>query len=588
MRTIPRHVTLLALLAAVAVSLPLAAATPDERDGIEPGAPPEPAAPAPIARTLAVVPAEIVLAEGEPLAGSTVASLNSPFTNGAGDPGFVAALANGDRVIWSGAGPVFVSSSAVGVTLTGGESTMGIGDAGQFIYSPAVDGDDAVWTQAGALLVDGTQAPGFPAGVTNTFNSRPQMIPSGQAFWVSGFNEAGGTTTQGRMLYTSTDGTPAAIAVVLRSDDLVGGIPIDRPSGIGFDYQFSDNGAHHIHQLLLDTGSTTDDDIVYLDGAIVARETFPTGQGDNWDNFDNVTVNNAGTYAFSGDTDGATASDEFIAVNGGIAVREGASVDGRTLGTAVQALSLNNLDQAAFIWSLAGGGEALFFSCNATNLAADALAVLQTGDEIDFDGGGGDGLFVDDFNASTVIGPGLWLAEDGRVFVEVDLDDGEVTFEAIVGIALPPCPEPEIDVAPAALESTQEPDTVVATSFDIENLGTADLDYLLSEAPADCAAPADVPWLSLDSAGGTLAPSATATIGVTLDSTGLAPGVYTAVICVASNDLDEPTVPVPVSLTVFLAPSVLEIPTLGPTGLGVLVFLLGGAALVLVRRRGRA
>lgn len=566
------------------------AATPEERDGRDSG---DDAGTTAVAAspTGAVVLVDLVLAEDDPAGGDFVASLNSPFTNGPGDPGFVAALSNGARAIWSGAGVIFLSTDPGGVTLAGGESTMGIGDAGQFVYSPSVDGDDAVWTQAGALLVDGQPAPGFPVGVTNTFNSRPTMLPSGRAHWVAGFNDAGGTSSLGRVLYTSADGTPATISVVLRSDDLVGGIPIDRPSGIGFDYQVSDNGAHHIHQLLLDTGSTADDDIVYLDGAIVARETFPTGQGDNWDNLDVVTVNDFGHYAFSGDTDGATGSDEFIAYDGTIVVREGASVDGLTLGTAVQALSINNLGRAVFVWNLSGGGEALFYSCDPTNLATDAVEVLQTGDELDVDGGGGDGLTVTDFNASTVIGPGLWFAEDGRVFVEIDFSDGEVDREGIVGLDLPSCAaEPEIDVVPSSIESTQPADSVVATSFDVGNLGTATLDYLLEEAPVSCDAAADVPWLALDSTGGAVAPSGADTIGVTLDSTGLAPGVYTAAICIRSNDADESLVAVPVTMTVTdLAVVIQEIPTLGGGGLAALALGLGAsAALWLRRRRTRA
>ncbi len=542
--------------AVLAVALGLLAGTPlvasDEHEGREP-ATEEPALPGPHAPT-AIVAAQVILAEGDTADGSVVDTLNAPFTNGLGEPGFVGSFVGGERFVWSGAGVLFRASDVVGPVLTGGESTMGIGDAGQFIYSPSVDGDDAVWTQNGLLLADGTQAPGFPAGVTNTFNSRPQLLPSGRALWVSGFNETGGTTTQGRMLYSSSDGTPGNTVVVLRSDDLVGGFPIDRPSGIGFDYQLSDNGAHHIHQLILDTGSTANDDVIYVDGAVVARESQPTGQGDNWAGLDVVTIGNFGHYAFSGDTSGATATDEFIAYDGAIVLREGTALDGVTLGTAVQALSLNNVPLAAFIWNLVGGTEALFVGCDPANLAASSTRLLTTGDELDIDGdGGGDGLFVDDFNASTVIGPGLWLAEDGRVFVEVDLTDGEVTWEAILGLDLPVCALPDIDPTPLALASLQPPDTVVVLPLDLANLGGATLEYLLAEAPADCAAPGDVTWLALDTLAGDVPPAGSDPIGVTLDSTGLAPGIYTAVICVASNDPDEPLIPIPVTLEVAAA-----------------------------------
>ena len=46
---------------------------------------------------------------------------------------------------------------------------------------------------------------------------------------------------------------------------------------------------------------------------------------------------------------------------------------------------------------------------------------------------------IDDFNASGIIGPGLDFAEDGLVYVEVDLAsfDGSTNIEAIISLAVP-------------------------------------------------------------------------------------------------------------------------------------------------------
>ena len=48
-------------------------------------------------------------------------------------------------------------------------------------------------------------------------------------------------------------------------------------------------------------------------------------------------------------------------------------------------------------------------------------------------------LIIDDFNASGIIGPGLDFAEDGFVFVEVDMTDvaGGASIEAVISIAVP-------------------------------------------------------------------------------------------------------------------------------------------------------
>jgi hypothetical protein len=388
----------------------------------------------------AIVPATLVLQEGDIPTGApaAVTALNSPFTNGNGTVGFTGSA--GENFVWYDGGIVWLNSDALPVVLSGAEGTMGVSDTGGFIYSPSVAGDDGVWTHNGLLLVEGVAAPGYAPPTTVTFNSRPHMLPGGASYWIAGVSYSGGTSSEGRVLYTSSDSTPATITPVIASDDLVGGLAIDRPSGVDFDYQISDDGSHHIHVLLLDTGSTTDDGIVYVDGGIIARETFATGAGDNWDNFDNVSINDSGDFLFSGDTDGATGSDEFVAYNGTIAIREGDTIGGINLTSSatVNTLSLNNLGHAAMIWTSAGA-ETLFFACDASDLVASTVAVLTVGDEIDLDGNGVGDATVTDFNASSSIGPGLWLAENGRAFVEVDLDYGAGELEAIIGLDLPSC-----------------------------------------------------------------------------------------------------------------------------------------------------
>jgi hypothetical protein len=386
----------------------------------------------------AVVAADVVLQDGDAATGGTgtVDTLNTPFVEGNGFVGFVGDVIGDDSFVWYNAGVVWQNSSAVGSTLTGGESTMGVDNTGGFIYSPSTDGDDSVWTDSGLLAVENVQAPGYPAGTNSTFHSRPTMIPTGQAYWVAGIDPSGGTTTNARALYTSTDGTPGTIAVVLKSGDIVDGLTISSgSSGILFDYDFSDDGSHHIHELDMDTGSTTNDGAVYVDGSLVARESLPTGGADNWDNFDYFSINNSGDYLFSGDTDGSTTTDEFVAYNGAIAIREGDTVGGVVLSSfSLRGVAINNLGHAAFVGS-AGGVEQLFFACDAADLAATAELILAVGDQLDVDGGGADAT-VTDFNTSF---HGLSLADDGRVFVELDIDYGSGDLEAIVGLDLPSC-----------------------------------------------------------------------------------------------------------------------------------------------------
>jgi hypothetical protein len=386
------------------------------------------------------VAANLVIKEGDALGGSTVASLNAPFTNGLGQVGFVVPLADVTRAIWFNGGQIFNSADALPDLLTGGEGTMGVGDNGEFNYSPSFNDADSVWGQNGLRLVEDTQAPGFPTGINSTFHSRPQMTDDGTAYWVSGFNDgAGGTSSIGRMLYRQNPDT--TFEVVITAGDIIDGLPVAVGSAVGFDYNSSGNNVHLIVEVNLDTGSTSDDGRQLVNGVVVAAEASPTGQGDNWDNFDISSINNSGNYVFSGDTDGDTAADEFIAYNAVIGLRQGDVVSAGTLDGSVDAVSINNLGQAAFIWDLddaAGDIETLFFASDASNLVL-AQPLASVGDTLDVNNDGMADWVLSDFNASAGIGPGIDFAENGLVYVEVDLEslDGSTSVEAIVSFAIP-------------------------------------------------------------------------------------------------------------------------------------------------------
>ena len=387
------------------------------------------------------VSGSIILKEGDALDGSTVTSVNAPFTNGLGQVGFVAVLDDARRAIWYDNAPIFTSDMAAPDALTGGEGTMGIGNAGQFIYSPSFNGDDAVWGQDGLIAVENTQAPDFAAGLNSTFHSRPQMTDDGTAYWIAGINDgAGGTSSVERVLYRRDTG--GVITGLYRAGDVVDGATIATGSGIDFDFAFSGNNAHSMVLFNDAAQATTADARLAVNDVIVAGEGLATGQGDNWDNFDAMSVNNAGNYVFSGDTDGGSDVDEFIAYNGAIALREGDVIGSGALDGSVDALSINNNNEAVFIWDIddAGGDiETLFYASDASNMVASTVALLSVGDLFDADGDNVADWIIDDFNASAGIGPGLDLAEDGLVYVEVDLEslDGLVNIEAIISLRVP-------------------------------------------------------------------------------------------------------------------------------------------------------
>lgn len=385
-------------------------------------------------------PIRLVVQAGEtpPGAPAPVSTLGPPFINGTGKVGFTGSLEDGDRFVWYGDGIRWRNRSGSG--LSGAETWMGTSDGAGFIYSPAVNGRDAVYTHGGALLMEGDRAPGRPGGTAITFNSRPSMLPGGRVYWVAGINETGGTTTQKRVLYTSVDANPAAIEPLLVGGDRVGGLVV-ADQGVLFDYRFSDDGAHHIHELDVIAPSTSDGALM-VNGQIVAREGFrvPHRREELWSTFDQLDINNAGNYVFSGDTNGDPAKDEFVAYNGAIAVHESQTVAAVTLepGATANAVHINNLGQVVMMWDV-GDVETVFLSCEAEAIARTASIVLTTGRGLDFNGDGTTDAVVTDFNASAGT-PHEAFSDDGRLYLEVDLDYGDGnTVEAIIELQLTCC-----------------------------------------------------------------------------------------------------------------------------------------------------
>ncbi len=142
---------------------------------------------------------------------------------------------------------------------------------------------------------------------------------------------------------------------------------------------------------------------------------------------------------------------------------------------------------------------------------------------------------------------------------------------------------PDIAVTPISLTQVLNPDQTAQQTFNIANEGLAALDWTIDEG---CGTP--VGWLSEDPISGTLPAYNNTDVAVTFDSTGLTLGTYQTTLCVDSNDPDEPTVPVTVTLIVTGTPDIAVSPealaaTLCPSETQVLTLTIcnqGDAALV--------
>jgi plastocyanin len=114
-------------------------------------------------------------------------------------------------------------------------------------------------------------------------------------------------------------------------------------------------------------------------------------------------------------------------------------------------------------------------------------------------------------------------------------------------------PTPFASVDPVSLSASAEAGASTTTSFAIANSGDASLSWNADTATSDCAAPSTIPWLSLSPPNGSIAVGAPASnVDVTLNATGLPIGMYSANVCVHSNDAAHDPLSLPVEFTVIM------------------------------------
>lgn len=175
----------------------------------------------------------------------------------------------------------------------------------------------------------------------------------------------------------------------------------------------------------------------------------------------------------------------------------------------------------------------------------DAVTSFRCADGCDETGGNGD-LSSDPWEA-TVEFPTVGVA---RYYCEQHGAAGGVGMAGIITVA-EEIPTPVLVVEPQALEGSAEVGGSTTLPFGIANEGDAELTWTADTADTDCATPNVVPWLSVAPAGGSVGVGApAANVDVTLDAAALDVGVYTANVCVGSNDPVNGLLTLPVTFTV--------------------------------------
>jgi MYXO-CTERM domain-containing protein len=392
---------------------------------------------------LVVVPGNIVLQEGvDPGGGAPVVDMNPPFVNAAGEVSFSGLLEDGDHYVFVGNAVVWEGSDDAMSVLTDLELRMDSSGMGGFVYPIDIDGADALYTDAGPFAAAGDPIPPL-MGSTYTFLGNPSMNGDGAIHFVGGIDDDGDGIVDRYALMRTLDGTPASVEVVYAGDDMVDMVTLVF-DGIDLDYSVSEDGTH-LGTILYATGDPLVDAYVRIDDMFVAHELDPTGDGDNWDNFDLIAVNAGGNYVFTGDTDGPTGTDEFLAYNATVVVREGDNIGGIDLpaGSSMRFAALSDLDQAAFAWARPtnmGVRETVFFTCDTNDFPGQTQEVFTTVDtQLDVDGDEiGDYTILDITIGDAFVGKAI--GETPFVYAEVLLADAMgVQTDAMIEVPVSCC-----------------------------------------------------------------------------------------------------------------------------------------------------
>ncbi|NBB92947.1 MAG: hypothetical protein GVY32_07255, partial [Gammaproteobacteria bacterium] len=210
-----------------------------------------------------------------------------------------------------------------------------------------------------------------------------------------------------------------------------------------------------------------------------------------------------------------------------------------------------------YAMKVVAGGDNRLYTIDPNTLVATEVAVLS--------GGGLDpGAIV----IAIALSPdglmyGLDLIAD--VLVAIDKDTGETSVIGPTGIAANFAQDMDFDPLTGTLYwagylgsgdsqmFTVDTSTGAATAIGDIQGGNELLAFTIALPRAlNCQESATIPWLSVDSTSGTAPAGGSSEIQVTMDSTGLGNGSYSADLCIETNDAETPLMVVPVTLDVVV------------------------------------
>lgn len=352
--------------------------------------------------------ASTVIRVGLPLPDDTsnanITNIRGTTQNQVGGIAFNVATGSGSR-LWHQAanGAISLTSQSIVDDLEQGlfeTSSFGLDNNGNFIYSANSDnptasltGLDGVWKNNSLILNELDAVPGLNKQFS-TFNSRPQVTSNGKPYWTGGFSSIQGGSTLARALFFGEDA-----AILLRGGDNISGVDENlSDTGIGFNKRISEDGNHYIVEATLDVAEpinglvVVDGTALSLGGSLLREGTqIPVTIGgqnsEAWDSFDFLGINDNGNFMLTGDTDGNTETDEFVANQNGILLREGDELNGLPLRDSIDAASMNQNGDIALLWDVEDQNE-FGQTVEREVLILNNKIVLKEGDALDWNGDG--------------------------------------------------------------------------------------------------------------------------------------------------------------------------------------------------------
>lgn len=428
------------------------------------------------------VPVTVIAKAGDVVDGLDIVAVGTPLTSGSGKVSFPligyefddAERTFPEEQTWFDTGVIFDTRTAPNLPpLLSYASPLDAGDLGDWNaqnLTPLV----GIMSNGTVGLTPLSPAPTFPQGTRVVIAGSPRRLPNGTEYSVAIVGSLNQGTGGGAAAVLYRRELGGNVTRVLMSGDLIEGREIIAPffnEPIGSGYQYSDDDQQEALILTLDLGEAESSfparQCLVINRQIALEQFESTGhQGEVYNDFRQVDINNSGDYLVSGTLGyfAAGLQTSFIGYNGDVVLRTGDSLDGITLPDRVGALSINDRGEAIHVWGgddeddddqfgLRGeentlvAGSVMYYAANAADLNS-SIKLLQSGDLLDVDGDElGDYILLKILGSQ--ISPTIDLAEDGYVYLTVlmtsardpALGPGPLPILAVIRLGLPRQPQ---------------------------------------------------------------------------------------------------------------------------------------------------